>query len=93
MEHHECVENVIYPGLKSNPMHEIAKKQMRGYGGMLSFRIKGGKVTIEGREIRWVGLLANIIKNYFPFFKIIIYIIRQTNEINFNFIMITHSVT
>jgi cystathionine gamma-lyase len=43
MEHHECVENVIYPGLKSNPMHEIAKKQMRGYGGMLSFRIKGGK--------------------------------------------------
>lgn len=35
------VEKVIYPGLKSHPQHELAKKQMRGFGGMISFYIKG----------------------------------------------------
>lgn len=43
LEKHPSVESVIYPGLKSNKYHEIAKKQMRGFGGMLSFRVKGGK--------------------------------------------------
>lgn len=43
MEKNELVESVIYPGLKSHPQHEIAKKQMRGYGAMISFRLKGGK--------------------------------------------------
>lgn len=43
MEKHECVDSVIYPGLKSHPQHETAKKQMRGFGGMLSFRVKGAK--------------------------------------------------
>ncbi|EGR28801.1 hypothetical protein IMG5_168370 [Ichthyophthirius multifiliis] len=42
LEDHPHVESVIYPGLKSHPQHEIAKKQMRGPGGMISFRIKGG---------------------------------------------------
>src|SRR5690606_4226999 len=32
----------IYPGLKSHPQHNIAKKQMSGYGGMISIYIKGG---------------------------------------------------
>ncbi|KAI9294206.1 hypothetical protein K502DRAFT_324933 [Neoconidiobolus thromboides FSU 785] len=32
---------VIYPGLESHPQHELAKKQMKGYGGMVSFRING----------------------------------------------------
>ena len=36
---HPLVENVYYPGLKSHPEHELAKKQMRGYTGMLSFEI------------------------------------------------------
>ncbi len=39
---HPMVEKVYYPGLKSHPGHEIAKKQMRGFGGMMSFNIKGG---------------------------------------------------
>ena len=38
---HEKVERVYYPGLTSHPNHEIAKRQMRGYGGMLSFALKG----------------------------------------------------
>lgn len=41
LQNHEKVEEVFYPGLESHPQHEIAKKQMRGFGGMLSFNIKG----------------------------------------------------
>ncbi len=39
---HEDISSVYYPGLKSHPDHEIAKKQMKGYGGMLSFELKEG---------------------------------------------------
>ena len=39
LEKHPLVQNVYYPGLKSHPDHELAKKQMRGYTGMLSFEI------------------------------------------------------
>ncbi|ORZ31683.1 Cys/Met metabolism PLP-dependent enzyme-domain-containing protein [Catenaria anguillulae PL171] len=35
------VDDVLYPGLPSHKQHELAKRQMRGYGGMISFRIKG----------------------------------------------------
>ncbi len=42
IEGHPKIEKVNYPGLKSHPQHEIAKKQMSGFGGMLSFEIKGG---------------------------------------------------
>lgn len=34
---------VSYPGLKNFKYHEVAKKQMRGFGAMITFRIKGGK--------------------------------------------------
>lgn len=47
LEKAENVVEVRYPGLKSHPQHEIAKKQMRGFGGMLSFRIKGGKEQVS----------------------------------------------
>ena len=39
---HKRVQKVFYPGLKSHPGHAIAKRQMRGFGGMVSFEIKGG---------------------------------------------------
>jgi cystathionine beta-lyase/cystathionine gamma-synthase len=35
------VEKVFFPGLKTHPGHEIARKQMTGFGGIVSFRIKG----------------------------------------------------
>ncbi len=41
LENHSKVEKVYYPGLKSHPQHELALKQMKGFGGMLSFEIKG----------------------------------------------------
>jgi cystathionine gamma-lyase len=42
LENHPKVRRVIYPGLKSHPQHELAKKQMSGFGGIISFFIKGG---------------------------------------------------
>lgn len=42
LESHPKVESVVYPGLKSHPQHSIAKKQMLGFGGMITFFIKGG---------------------------------------------------
>jgi cystathionine gamma-lyase len=42
LEKSDKVEQVIYPGLESHPQHLLAKKQAKGFGGMLSFRIKGG---------------------------------------------------
>lgn len=42
LENHEQVEQVNYCGLLSHPDHAVAKKQMRAYGGMLSFELKGG---------------------------------------------------
>lgn len=42
LEKHPKVSRVIYPGLESHPQHAIAKKQMSGFGGMITFFIKGG---------------------------------------------------
>lgn len=41
LESHEKVEKVIYPGLESHPQHKLAKEQMRGFSGMITFYIKG----------------------------------------------------
>ncbi|MCM2277792.1 MAG: cystathionine gamma-synthase [Oligoflexia bacterium] len=42
LEKHPKVERVIYPGLESHPQHAIARKQMSGFGGMITFFIRGG---------------------------------------------------
>ena len=55
LESHNSIQRVIYPGLESHPQHEIAKKQMNGFGGMISVEIKGGlegaKKFLERTEI------------------------------------------
>ncbi len=43
LKNHPKVERVYYPGLEDHPGHEIAKKQMRAFGGMLGFDLKGGR--------------------------------------------------
>jgi cystathionine gamma-synthase len=43
LEAHPAVEGVHYPGLESHPAHAVAKRQMRAFGGMLSFRVRGGR--------------------------------------------------
>ena len=42
LDGHEDVERLYYPGLLSHPQHELAKRQMRGFGGMVSFVLRGG---------------------------------------------------
>lgn len=43
LEDHPAFERVIYPGLPSHPQHELARRQMRGYGGMVSAILRGGE--------------------------------------------------
>jgi cystathionine gamma-lyase len=42
LEAHPQVDGVIYPGLATHPQHELAQRQMRGFGGIITARIKGG---------------------------------------------------
>lgn len=42
LENHPRIDRVYYPGLKSHPQHELARRQMKGFGGMVSFEVKGG---------------------------------------------------
>ena len=57
-----AVEKVYYSGLESHPGHRLAKKQQRGFGGVLSFQVKGGQEqawrVIDGTQI--MSLTANL---------------------------------
>jgi len=44
---HELIDRVYYPGLASHPGHDIAKRQQRGFGGMVSFEIDGDEAAIR----------------------------------------------
>lgn len=52
LEQQEAVEQVFYAGLKQHPQYELAKKQQNGFGGVLSFRVRGG------REAAWAFIDA-----------------------------------
>jgi len=43
LEQHDKVEKVYYPGLASHPQHQLAKEQQNGFGGLVSFEVRGGK--------------------------------------------------
>ncbi|SMO58794.1 trans-sulfuration enzyme family protein [Halorubrum cibi] len=47
LEDHDRVDRVRYPGLESHPQHDLAREQMSGYGGMLSFEFDGTPVELE----------------------------------------------
>ena len=47
LEGHPRVERVYYPGLASHPQHELARRQMRGFTGMLSFELRGSYEEAE----------------------------------------------
>jgi len=51
------VESVYYPGLSLHPSHEIAKKQQSGFGGMLSFILKGGLASVK-KFVKEVEILS-----------------------------------
>lgn len=62
LEGHPKVESVYYPGLESHPFHQIAKKQMRGFGGVLAFNIAGGfkKAKMMLNRLQLVHLAASL---------------------------------
>ena len=45
LDQHPAVEKVYYPGLKNHVGHDIAARQMKDFGGMLSFEVKGGRAA------------------------------------------------
>ena len=55
LESHPAVERVYYPGLPSHPAHEVARKQMTGYSGMVSFTVRDGferaQQIVEGTKL------------------------------------------
>jgi cystathionine gamma-lyase/cystathionine beta-lyase/cystathionine gamma-lyase/homocysteine desulfhydrase len=53
---HRKVRHVYYPGLSSHPQHELAKRQMRGFGGMVSFEL--GSLEAARRVLNSVRLLS-----------------------------------
>jgi methionine-gamma-lyase len=53
LERHPRVERVNYPGLESHPQHALARRQMRGFTGMMSVELKGG----AGAAGRFIGAL------------------------------------
>lgn len=62
LDAHDYVERVFYPGLPSHANHEVAKKQMRGFGGMLSFQLKGGFESVKAfaPRLRFAHRAANL---------------------------------
>lgn len=62
LKKHPLVEKVFYPGLEDDSEHELAKKQMSGFGGMLSFSIKGGMKTVNAflPHLKYAHLAANL---------------------------------
>lgn len=62
LEQHPAIDRVYYPGLESHPQHGIAKAQMQGFTGMLSFAHKGGFEPLRTflPRLRYAHLAANL---------------------------------
>ena len=62
LENHPRIEKVFYPGLKSHPNHAVAKRQMKGFGGVLSFVPRGGYAAVKRLlpHLRYAHLAANL---------------------------------
>ena len=52
LESHVAVERVLYPGLASHPLHEVARRQMSSFGGMLSLQLAGGASSARALQTR-----------------------------------------
>ncbi len=63
LESHPSIEKVFYPGLESHVNHEIARQQMRGFGGMMSFMLKENSLDAVRRfipKLRYAHAAANL---------------------------------
>ena len=55
---HPKIDKVYWPGFKSHPNHEVAKKQMRDFGGMISFSLKGNKMKDAHEVLKNVNIFV-----------------------------------
>jgi cystathionine beta-lyase/cystathionine gamma-synthase len=55
---HPKIDNVYWPGFPSHPNHDVARKQMRGYGGMISFTMKGNRLEDALEVVKNVEIFA-----------------------------------
>ena len=62
LEQQPAVEKVYYTGLKSHPQHELARQQQTGFGGIVSFEVKGGKENAWKviDETKMISITANL---------------------------------
>jgi len=62
LDQHPAVNRVFYPGLSNHPNHDIAVRQMRGFGGVLSFDLRGGMEAIQQAlpRLRYAHMAANL---------------------------------
>jgi len=58
LKSHPKIDKVYWPGFESHPNHEVAKKQMRGFGGMISFTLKGNNLEDALEIVKKVHLFA-----------------------------------
>ncbi|MDG1261450.1 MAG: cystathionine gamma-synthase [Flavobacteriales bacterium] len=58
LSNHPKVEHINYPGLPSHPNHEVAKRQMRDFGGMISFTLKGNKLEDAQAVVKRVNVFT-----------------------------------
>lgn len=58
LKNHPKIDKVYWPGFESHPNHEVAKKQMRGFGGMISFTLKGNNLEDALTVVKKVHLFA-----------------------------------
>jgi cystathionine beta-lyase len=58
LQQHPKVAHVYWPGLESHPNHDVAKKQMRGFGGMISFTLKGNSLEDALSFVKNVEIFA-----------------------------------
>ncbi|RUP51679.1 pyridoxal phosphate-dependent transferase [Jimgerdemannia flammicorona] len=62
LEKHRYINEVIYPGLPSHPQHELAQRQQKGFGGMLSFRMKGTLANVNAflSQLQYITLAESL---------------------------------
>ena len=62
LQKHKEVKRVFYTGLESHPHHETAKKQQRGFGGIVSFEVQGGKTRAFDviNNVKIMSISANL---------------------------------
>ncbi len=62
LKNHPLVEKIMYPGLEEHPGHELARKQMTGFGGIVSFELKGDVETAKAfvRNLKLIKLAVSL---------------------------------